>query len=262
MLTKTKAASQGVDIQSRKPLCSQPSSSAPSLYPVYLPFVIQHRLLVRVQRILERACYAFGQKRLGGVLQGEEWDCAEAVELNRWPRIFLTYQDEFSADELKDLGRPFPELLDSITQLRHAAVHRIRLSANSAIQFIIDAESLAKLLQDDVSINTISRLRRETQFTIEELKRNKDLLESRLAETRRQLAARRAELERQELDAVENTLKEDREYLAFAGANLEQVLNSPATVINSRAATEDEMSSEADFDENVYEAEASRKCTD
>lgn len=241
---------------------SQPSSSAPSLYPVYLPFVVQHQLLVRVQNILERACYAFAQKKLGGVLQREGWDCAEAVELNRWPRIFLIYQDEFSVNELEGLGKPLPELLDSITQLRHAAVHRIRLSANSVLQFVVDAGSLAMLLQDDVSINTISRLQRESQFTIEDLKRNKDLLESRLAETRKQLAARRAELERQELDAVENTLKEDREYIAFAGANLEQALNSPATVIHSQTATEDELSSEADFDESVYEAGPSQKCTD
>lgn len=242
---------------------SQPSSPAPSLYPVYLPFVVQHKLQVKVQHTLERACYNFGQKKLSGVLQREGWDCAEAVELNRWPRIFLTYKGEFPVDELVNLGKPFPGLLDSITQLRHAAVHRIRLSANSTLQFIVDAESLAKLLHDDVSINVISRLRRETQITIEELKRNKDLLESRLAETRKQLAARRAELERQELDAVDNMLKEDREYLSFAGANLEHAMDSPPTIIYSRAATEDELSSEADLEESLCEAEpSSQKCRD
>jgi hypothetical protein len=242
---------------------SPSGSPAPSLYPVYLPFAVQHRLLVRVQHTLERACYDFGQKKLGGVLQREKWDCAEAVELNRWPRIFLVHQNEFSMDELKNLGKAFPNLLDSITKLRHAAVHRIRLSANSAVQFIVDAESLARLLQDDVSIDAISRLRRETQITIEDLKRNKDLLESRLAETRKQLAARRAELERQELDAVDNMLKEDREYISFAGANLEHALNSPPTIIHSKAATEDELSSEADLDESLYEAESnSQKCRD
>jgi hypothetical protein len=242
---------------------SQSSSPAPSLYPVYLPFAVQHRLLVRVQHTLERACYSFGQKKLGGVLQREGWDCAEAVELNRWPKIFLIYQGEFSVDDLMDLGKPFPELLDSIIQLRHAAVHRIRLSANSAIQFIVDAESLAKLLGDDISINAISRLRRETQLTIEELKRNKDLLESRLAETRKYLAAKKAELERQELAAVANMLKEDREYLSFAGENLEHALDLPPTVILSKTATEEEPSSETDFDESLYEAApSSQKCKD
>lgn len=248
-------------IQSQQCQRPQPKAAAASLYPVYLPFDVQHRLLVRVQNILEKACYAFAQKKVGGILEREGWDCAEAVELNRWPRVLLTYQNQFNASDLRNAGKPLPDLLDSITQLRHAAVHRLRLTANRALQFIMDAESLAKLLLNDEFVYIISTIRRQTQSTIEELERNKDLLESRLAETKKQFAARRAELERQEREAMENTVKEDKEYTIFAGANLEQALNEPATVIQSRVSTEDELSSDADPDEySTDEAEARRKC--
>jgi len=199
-------------------------SSVSPLYPIYLPFDVQHRVLIGVQHVLERACYAFGQKKLGSVLLREKWDCAEAVELNHWPKIFLTYQNELFANELEDLGKSFSELLDSIIELRHTAVHRIRVSADKTEQFIIDSESLAKLLQEDVSVQTISRWRHEIQHAIEGLKRNKVLLESRLTAIKTHLTARRAELDCQELDAVENTLKEDREYLALVKTKLDQAV--------------------------------------
>ncbi|KAF1844446.1 uncharacterized protein K460DRAFT_238546, partial [Cucurbitaria berberidis CBS 394.84] len=191
-----------------------------SLYPVYLPFDVQHRILARVQHTLEKAFYIFAQKKLGGILQNEGWDCAEAVELNRWPRVLLVHKEEFDPGALADLRTPLPDLLNSITQLRHATVHRLRLTANRAIQFINDAESLIELVQDDAYVHIISTIRRQTQLTIEELERNKDMLESRLAETRREFATRRAELKRQELEEMENTVNGDREYAIFAGATL------------------------------------------
>jgi hypothetical protein len=45
-------------------------------------------------------------------------------------RVFRCNEDKFDADKLAELGKPFPELLDSIAQLRHTAVHRVRVSAN------------------------------------------------------------------------------------------------------------------------------------
>ena len=114
----------------------------PSLYPVYLPLNTQHRLLVKVQAILEDPCYAFGHKMMRDILQKEGWDCPESVELNIWARVFRGNEDKFHADQLDELGKPIPEFLDSIAQLRHTAVHRVRVSANRVQQFMMDAESL------------------------------------------------------------------------------------------------------------------------
>ncbi|KAK5011505.1 hypothetical protein LTR28_001222 [Elasticomyces elasticus] len=186
------------------------------------------------------------------VLQKEEWDCPESVELKIWSKIFLADQDKFAADKVDELGKPFDQSLDSIAKLRHTAVHRIRVSVNMIEQFTVDSESLARLLQDDTCATTLSRLRRETQLTIDELKRNKDLLESRLAEKLRKIAAQRAELNHLEHAAVEDMLKEDREYQTLAGANLEQAIISPETIVQSVATTENETSSEADVDADSF----------
>ena len=203
-----------------------------------------------MQTLLERACYNFAKTTLRDLLAKEGWDYPESVELNQWSRIFLSNQDKFSTDALGELGKPLEELLDSIAQLRHTAVHRLRLSVKRIEQFMVDAECLGRLLQDDVCLRKLSRLRRETQLTVDELKRNKDLLESRLAAKLKDIAAQRAELEHLERLAVEDMLKEDKDYQGFAGANLSQAIMSPETVVQSEAATENEneTGSETDID--------------
>lgn len=99
----------------------------------------------------------------------------------------------------------------------------------------------------------ISTIRRQTQATIEDLERNKDLLESRLATTKKEFAAMRAELYRQEREAMDLTVKEDSDYAIFAGANLERALDAPATVVHSQASTEDGLSSDAEVDAHSVE---------
>jgi len=81
------------------------------------------------------------------MVEDKEWECAELVELNLWTQVFATNQDIFLED-VNELGKPLKELFDSITQLRHPAVHRLRISANRLELFLIDAESLARLLRD------------------------------------------------------------------------------------------------------------------
>jgi hypothetical protein len=212
-----------------------------SLYPVYFPFQVQHRLLNRVQSILENACYAFARNKFPSILQQEGWDCAEAVELNRWSRVFLTHQSELDTTDLDttDLAKSLCNILNSIAQLRHTAVHRLRLTANRTLQFIVHSESLVKLLHDDAALDVISGIRRHVQFSIGEMERNKDLLELQMVNTKAHFAAKKAELDAQERQALEFTNKEDKEYTAFAGASLEQALDAPtATAPNEASALE------------------------
>jgi hypothetical protein len=229
----------------------------PSFYPVYLPFNIQHQLLVKVQSILESTCYAFALKKLAGVLQRERWDCAEAVELNRWPSVFRTHQNEINLGESESPVKSLPDLLSSMVQLRHTAVHRMRLTANRVLQFIADAEALADLLQEENFSAHLSTIRRQTQGTIEELERHKDLLGAKLEEIKRQTAAKIAEMKRQELEAVNNTMKEDRDYTLFAGKSLAQALNAPTTVVHSPVDTEDESCSDTDMEQIIDEENCS-----
>ena len=203
---------------------------------------------MKVQAILENACYAFGHEKMGDVLQKEGWDCPESVELNIWARVFRHNEDRFDAEKLLDLGKPFSELLDSIAQLRHTAVHRVRVSANKVCQFMTEAESLANILHNDTCARTLSRIRREAKQVIDELGRNKDLLESLLNEKLQEIDAQRRELDRLECKAVEDMLREDKEYQTLASANLEQAISAPETIQYSASTPEHYTSSEAEVE--------------
>ncbi|KAH6874201.1 hypothetical protein B0T10DRAFT_449413 [Thelonectria olida] len=235
-------------------ICRDPKSSipkrsrhAPSLFPVYLPFRTQHKLLVKVQTILEQACFAFGQRVMPDVLQKNRWDCPESAELNIWATEFLQRQSEF-ADRKSNTGKPLEKLFHSVADVRHTAVHRIRVSARGIEQFLLDAEGLATLLEDEVCLKSLTKLRRDTQLVIGELERNKHVLSSKLGETLKRTAAQRAELDRIEEEAIAEMVKEDGEYQVFAGSNLEQAIVSiDATAV----ALENEISSGVDDIDSV-----------
>lgn len=216
----------------------------PSLYPIYIPYQTQHQLLVKVQGLLEQACFQFGRQTLSATLESRGWDCAESAELNRWPQILLSNQEKFGKDELEALGKPFAEVLDSVTQLRHTAVHRLRVRANKLEAFLVDAEALTRLLGSEYLVLELTKLRRGLQLTIGELERNKDLLLSKLSKKLGDIAERRAELDKLEHLAVQEMLKEDKEYQKLAGANLDEVMREPVTSMHSTAATEADTRSE------------------
>lgn len=94
----------------------------------------------------------------------------------------------------------------------------------------------------------LSRLRREAQQFIDELGRNKDLLESILKEKLREIDAQRRELDSLECKAVENMLKEDKAYQALASANLEQAIGAPETIPHNASTSEHDTSSEAEVE--------------
>lgn len=210
--------------RSRKRSSLQAIGTVPSLYPVYLPLKSQHRLLNEVQGILERACYEFARKELQDLLTEKGWDCAEAVELNIWAHSLIRLEHSFTQQDLDGVGKPFPELMSSMAQLRHTAVHRLRVTASRIEQFMVDSESLTKLLKDKQAVETMTRLRRQTHSTVDELKRRKDLIEARIASTREQFAARKVELERLEQAAVADLLKENLQCVSLAGSHLEEAL--------------------------------------
>lgn len=179
----------------------------------------------------------------------EGWDCAESVELNQWTKLLFLHQNKCSAPSLQTLVRPLKEILDSVTQLRHTAVHRIKVSANRLESFLADSEILARLLEDNECTLYLARLQQETSVAVEELKRNKDLLEVGLGEELKKIAAKRADLERLENEAIRDMLAQDREYQSLAGESLDQAIISTETAVQSSGATEDNGISDADFDE-------------
>jgi hypothetical protein len=209
--------------ESLQQLHTQPKTATQSLDCVRLPLWDQYRILVRVQYALEKACFTFAQKHLGGVLQREGWDCTEAVELNRWPKVLLTYQEECGLNNMNDLDKPLPTLLNSITQLRHDTVHRAHLSSRKILQHLTDAVLLARLLHDDVCAESISIIRQMIRDAIEQMMRSEQLLNCKLAEIMKEFAAKRAELEHRESTLLKATMREYKEPMVSVSESLDRL---------------------------------------
>ncbi|QSS59377.1 hypothetical protein I7I51_08812 [Histoplasma capsulatum] len=157
--------------QDNKPSTLKKSRHIPSLFPIYLPLRSQHLLLAKVQTILEQTCFEFGQHVMPDVLQKNHWDCPESAELNVWATELLQRQDVF-ADKKGDVGKPLEKLFRSVADIRHTAVHRIRVSARGIEQFLLDAETLAMLLGDMTFGGTRSRRLRSWSATSTSWARN------------------------------------------------------------------------------------------
>lgn len=205
-----------------------PDAPHPPILPdsTCLPFWYQHRIMVRVQTTLEKACFNFALEKLGDILQENTWDCAEAVELNKWSKTLLEYQHKLDQKNPKDVQKLLPDLLTSINQIRHAAVHRLRLPARSTLNLITDAEALAKLLQDDDGLEMISTIRQQISVTIKDLEENKRLLDSRLTGIKKEFAEKRIQLAREEAALLESAKEESRKRDFFSNANPDDTLDA------------------------------------
>lgn len=201
-------------------LSASTSVNVPPLFPVYLPLPTQHQLLGHLQTLLETACFDFARRKLPDLLEARGWKYAESVELNLWADVFKKRPALFPDKDF--LRKPFHDLLHSIANIRHTAVHRVSVTARGILQFIVDAETMAHLLGEEAHINKICRLRRDAQSTMEELEQNKHLLRLKLDETLQGIAAGRAELDLAEREAIEAMEQEDEEYQCLAGKSIQE----------------------------------------
>ena len=176
---------------------------------------------------MEKSCYTFAENSLSEELEKNGWDCPERVELHVWSRTLRKAQ--FSKESTGGLGKPLGELLESVAQLRHTAVHRIMISVNRVLEFLIDSERLATLLEDDNAAARITRQRGALELAIDEIKRNKEFLNFRATKTIRDLDNKIVELKRLQKAATDDMLSEDKVFRRLAVADLEIVIDVKAS---------------------------------
>ncbi|KAF4446602.1 hypothetical protein F53441_9783 [Fusarium austroafricanum] len=197
-----------------------PSESS-SLFPLYLPFPIEHQLMEKLQKSLEILCYEFAEEALPHLIRKRGWNCPEAVELNEWIGI-LSREGILEGENSPKLQKEF---LRSISCIRHTAVHRLRTNSMGLDKFLTDAEAFAKMLGiDRAQIEVIRKLRADASSVISELGMNKQFLQLQLKKTQLAIEQQRAELDRREQEAKDHMIEEDKKYQQLAGEKLQRAL--------------------------------------
>ena len=207
--------------QSKSPASVVDSTTSPSS--ANLPFPIQHRLLVKLQAILEEACFTFACHKLPDVLEKNGWKCAEQVQLNQWTEVFLAHQHIFATDKVY-IGTSLSELFISMTELRHTVVRRVQTRATKIQLFICEAEKFLGLFQNEKYALVIAQLQRKMNPIIKELQKKKILLHNHLQDTLEEIRIARAKLDSQECAAMAFMLEEDAQCQSLAELKLEQVI--------------------------------------
>jgi len=153
---------------------------APSLYPSYLPYKIQHLILTTTQHQLEECCFDFAAKWLPSLLEEHKWDCAEAVELTKWTRTLAKRCDKLPASAMDNGSEaPLKEVFFSTNVLRHTAVHRLSTTARGIHKMIQSASRLAQVLGDHSRAAELDNFHLEIGSRIRDMELNKNFLENR-----------------------------------------------------------------------------------
>lgn len=202
-----------------------PDNAITKLFPICLPFIAGHQIVVELQTILEQACFEFAQNAMPEVLVTKGWSCPEAVELNNWVKVFRQQEQHlFKAPPVEFVVDH--SFYKSLCDIRHTAVHRLPMTAAGIDECLRDGEFLVTLLDDNAAASRLSAMRRELQHVIAEMEDHKCMLEAKLTATLERIAAERAELDRQEKEAIDGMLQADKEYQLYAGASLEQKIGN------------------------------------
>ncbi|KAJ9215062.1 hypothetical protein DTO166G4_3319 [Paecilomyces variotii] len=191
-----------------------------SLYPVYIHYRCQHLVLTTIQELLEESCFEFAQQHFPQLLAANGWDCPEAVELTEWTKILSRQSNPLINTRKSSLN----ESIGLLRELRHSAVHRLRKTAAGVERLAENAQLFLEALEDTTRSEKVESIRRELRSGIDELKRNKDLLERRLLAQLKEIQRKRSELDVWEKNAKEAMIKEDLECSRDIGEGLEIIV--------------------------------------
>lgn len=101
----------------------------------FLPFRLQHRILITLQSTLESACYDFTRKHYPDFLIRKRWDCPEAGELTHWTRGLVSEFQENPTEAIREADN-FSAALEGINEIRDLAVHRVPVSGRGIQRLI------------------------------------------------------------------------------------------------------------------------------
>ncbi|KAK2750614.1 hypothetical protein FQN57_002685 [Myotisia sp. PD_48] len=206
---------------------AQQKTQVLSLYPSYIPFRTQHILLTKTQELLEACCFEFTAKYSPASLLKYEWDCPEAIELNKWVVKMKKCLKSLPENTLDSTHTPnITTIFGAVVQLRHAAVHRLNVSSKRLENFALNAKNFATLLRDPIRECRLHELHIELVRIIKSQELTKNFLETQLRDQLDEICRLREELDRREQTAIANMLKEDEEVKSLTGCVLEESIVS------------------------------------
>jgi hypothetical protein len=240
------------------------TSTSLGLTTVGFPFEAQHRVLLRVQQLLEEACFRFMEMWLPSMLAQHEWTCAAAIELTKSLTVIKTNLDILPADCMDAPTQTlFIEIAPHVAQLRHAAVHRLHLKHDEFLQRINCAHKLAGILHDLERTNTLQALCTQADALTKKLEYETRIVKQKADCILSELSQQRAGIAQKEQQLRDTVAHKRSELAAAAGrAILEPIealsFTSDSKGANRRGESHDTIEPDACLDEDDIESDEDR----
>ena len=175
---------------------------------IRLPFKYQHRILVKVQSLLETCCFDFGNEKTPHLMNQQNWHDAESIELARWIQAYTDNMNNLSLGDRKILPSKFPvKIHDGLAKLRRSTVQRISIDMAEMFGIFEAAVEFARLLNGSKGAARILEIKQNFQSTRNELDQQQNVLKEKLITELTLVARQRTELDERETKAIEATQK-------------------------------------------------------
>ncbi|KAL7275608.1 hypothetical protein RUND412_001440 [Rhizina undulata] len=161
-----------------------------------LPYHLQHRILTRLQSILECTCYEHVQRWHPAVLIRHSWSCPEAAELTVWLKLIARESGPNPAAYGITEPEVFTFLVGELRELRNIAVRRIPVNGWTLLYLVVKTYLLAEVLGNKERLEKIGKILETVHAGMEEIRRRKFDVREDLQERLRRFEEERLELER------------------------------------------------------------------
>lgn len=171
--------------------------------------------------MLEYACFDFAQRNHPDILERNEWDCPEAAELDVWVKKL----PELSLGSTVTGGLK-KKLIRSMCDVRHAAVHRHRISVYLLDQMFQDSLRFLSLLGEYARREEMSHLRRIIVPALTELDKSESNVTSALQVEQNDIRKQRVELDVREESLVKAAEEKKRSLRQLAATDIADAVES------------------------------------
>jgi hypothetical protein len=204
--------------------------AVPQTRTLYLPYSVQHKILCNLQASREQVCFEYIKRKNPKVLEETQnqwkYDGPHALELNQYMYLFMK-TDEFGPEPVGlDDDRSMRDLYHSLIMLRHAAVHRKMANVKAVRRWVSDAFGLAVTLGNSRTATQYQILGSYLEAEQNRIETHRKEAEERLLATVKELAAKRAELDRLEREAMNRFREEHKQSSIYGSANLSKIIDA------------------------------------
>ncbi|EEY19966.1 conserved hypothetical protein [Verticillium alfalfae VaMs.102] len=169
---------------------------------------------------VEECCFDFATKWFPKILRAKDWDCAVAVELTTWPKVFKENFPKLPDNALSVPQHTLRRIFAQLTELRHTSVHRLPITAGDTSRIITSALGLAEALRDTARSAVLAELIYEVEEKAKALGQNITAHKARSILELEDIDRARRELDAKECRVDLQQMVEDRECRKIIGSVL------------------------------------------